>query len=68
MDTQSNLLTALQEAQMHWHNLESIYNQVTDSAVLDSIIHQMIVAEQTYDRLLHKARAESLVSERIQIR
>ena len=60
-----DLQTALQEARTQWRNLESIYNQVTDPAVIDSIIHQMIVAEQTYDRLLSRARAENITTQEI---
>ena len=63
-----DLQTALQEAKTQWRNLESIYNQVTDPAVIDSIIHQMIVAEQTYDRLLSRARAENITTQEIQMR
>ncbi|MBO4948673.1 MAG: DUF2508 family protein [Peptococcaceae bacterium] len=63
-----DLQTALQEARTQWRNLESIYNQVTDPAVIDSIIHQMIVAEQTYDRLLSRARAENITTQEIQMR
>ncbi len=60
--------TALQEVRMQWVNLESVYNQVTDPAVLDSIIHQMIVAEQTYNRLLARAKAEQIIAQEIQMR
>ena len=63
-----DLQTALQEARTQWRNLESIYNQVTDPTVIDSIIHQMIVAEQTYDRLLSRARAENITTQEIQMR
>ena len=63
-----DLQTALQEARTQWRNLESIYNQVTDPAVIDSIIYQMIVAEQTYDRLLSRARAENITTQEIQMR
>ena len=63
-----DLQTALQEARTQWRYLESIYNQVTDPAVIDSIIHQMIVAEQTYDRLLSRARAENITTQEIQMR
>ena len=63
-----DLQTALQEARTQWRNLESIYNQVTDPAVIDSIIHQLIVAEQTYDRLLSRARAENITTQEIQMR
>ena len=63
-----DLQTALQEARTQWRNLESIYNQVTDPAVIDSIIHQMIVAEQTYDRLLSRARSENITTQEIQMR
>ena len=57
------LLTALQKAKERKHNLESIYNEVTDAAVIDSIIHQLIVAEQNYNRLLQKARETDLTAE-----
>ena len=60
--------TALQEVRMQWVNLESVYNQVTDPAVLDSIIHPMIVAEQTYNRLLARAKAEQIIAQEIQMR
>ena len=63
-----DIQTALQEAKAQWNNLESIYNQVTDPAVVDSIIHQMIVAEQNYDKLLARARAENIIIREIQIR
>lgn len=63
-----DLLTALHEARTQWRNLESVYNQVTDPAVVDSIIHQMVVAEQTYDRLLARAREEHLLASEIQLR
>ena len=62
------LKTALYEAHDRWKNLESVYNEVTDPAIIDSIIHQMIVAEQYYDRLLNKAREESLTEPNIQTR
>jgi len=57
------LLTALQKAKEQKHNLESIYNEVTDAAVIDSIIHQLIVAEQNYNRLLQKVRETELTAE-----
>lgn len=63
-----DLQTALQNARIQWRNLESIYNEVTDPAVIDSIIHQMIVAEQNYDRLLARAKAEELTAQEIQTR
>ena len=63
-----DIQTALQEVKAQWNNLESIYNQVTDPAVVDSIIHQMIVAEQNYDKLLARARAEHIIIQEIQIR
>ena len=63
-----DLQTALQKARAQRNNLESIYNQVTDPAVIDSIIHQMIVAEQNYDRLLSRARAENMTVHEIQVR
>lgn len=63
-----DLTTALQKAKEQREHLESIYNEVTDSAVIDSIIHQMIVAEQNYDILLRKARAEELKAQTIELR
>ena len=62
------LLTALQKAKERKHNLESIYNEVTDAAVIDSIIHQLIVAEQNYNRLLQKARETDLTAEGLELR
>lgn len=48
----------LQEAHTRWRNLETLYNEVTDPAVIDSLIYQMIVVEQEYDRLLHRMRTQ----------
>ena len=63
-----DIQTALQETRTQWSNLESIYNQVTDPVVLDSIIHQMLVAEQTYDKLWARARAEQITVHDIPMR
>ncbi len=62
------LTTALQKAKERKQNLESIYNEVTEPTVIDSIIHQMIVAEENYDRLLQKAREAELSAQTIEVR
>lgn len=62
------LTLALQESKMQWENLESIYNEVTDPTIMDSIIHQIIVAEQTYNQLLQKARKEGISVSEISMR
>ena len=63
-----DLYLELNEAKNQWQNLQSIYNEVTDPAVIDSVIHQMIVVEQRYDQLMRKAREQSLVCNTIQLR
>lgn len=62
------LTTALQKAKEQKQNLESLYNEVTDPVVIDSIIHQMLVAEQNYNRLLQKAREVELLAQTIELR
>ena len=69
MDKTTPSLTAtLAEAQNRCRNLQSIYNEVTDPAEIDSIIHQMVVAERYYDRLLQQAKLQNLSNERIEMR
>ena len=63
-----DLYLELNEAKNQWQNLQSIYNEVTDPAVIDSVVHQMIVVEQRYDQLLRKAREQALVCNTIQLR
>ncbi len=63
-----DLAAALRQANAYRQNLESLYNQVTDAAVMDSIIHQMIVAEQNYNQLLQRAKAQALTNEEIPLR
>ncbi len=62
------LTTALQKVKEQKQNLESLYNEVTEPAVIDSIIHQMIVAEQNYNQLLQKAREVELTAQTIEMR
>lgn len=62
------LITALENAKVQKENLESIYNQVTEPRVIDSIIHQIIVAEDNYNRLLEMAREQNLSIETIEMR
>ncbi len=66
--SQLDITEALRQANIYRQNLETLYNQVTDPAVVDSIIHQMIVAEQNYDKLLHKARETDLTNQQIPMR
>lgn len=48
--------------------MQSIYNEVSDPALIDTVIYQVMAAEQRYEYLLRLAKSESLTCENIPVR
>jgi hypothetical protein len=48
--------------------MQNIYNEVSDPALIDSVIYQVMAAEQRYEYLLRLAKSESLTCENIPVR
>ena len=63
-----DLMLELEEAKCQWKNMQNIYNEVSDPALIDAVIYQMIAAEHRYEYLLQLAKRESLTCENIPIR
>ena len=59
-----DLALELEEAKNQWRNAQSVYNEVSDPAV----IYQVMAAERRYEYLLRLAKSESLSCENIPIR
>lgn len=63
-----DLAQELEEAKCQWHNMQSVYNEVSDPALIDAVIYQVMAAERRYEYLLRLAKAESLSCENIPVR
>ncbi len=63
-----DLVLELEEARDQWRNMQSIYNEVCDPALVDAVIYQVMAAERRYEYLLRLAKSESLSCENIPIR
>jgi hydroxyethylthiazole kinase-like sugar kinase family protein len=63
-----DLALELEEAKDQWRNAQSIYNEVSDPALLDTVIYQVLAAERRYEYLLRLAKSESLTCENIPVR
>ncbi len=55
-------------SQNQWRNAQSVYNEVSDPALIDAVIYQVMAAERRYEYLLRLAKSESLSCENIPIR
>lgn len=63
-----DLALELEEARDQWRNMQSIYNEVSDPALIDTVIFQVMAAERRYEYLLRLAKSEALSCENIPIR
>ena len=63
-----DLMMELEDARWQWKNMQNIYNEVSDPALIDSVIYQVMAAEQRYEYLLRLAKRESLTCENIPVR
>ena len=63
-----DLISELEDARWQWKNMQSIYNEVSDPALNDTVIYQVMAAEQRYEYLLRLAKSESLTCENIPVR
>ena len=63
-----DLMMELEDARWQWKNMQNIYNEVSDPALIDSVIYQVMAAEQRYEYLLRLAKSESLTCESIPVR
>lgn len=63
-----DLISELEDARWQWKNMQSIYNEVSDPALIDTVIYQVMAAEQRYEYLLRLAKSESLTCENIPVR
>ena len=63
-----DLMMELEDARWQWKNMQNIYNEVSDPALIDSVIYQVMAAEQRYEYLLRLAKSESLPCENIPVR
>lgn len=63
-----DLALELEEARNQWHNAQSVYNEVSDPALIDAVIYQVMAAERRYEYLLRLAKCESLTCENIPVR
>ncbi len=63
-----DLISELEDARWQWKNMQSIYNEVSDPALIDTVIYQVMAAEQRYEYLLRLAKNESLTCENIPVR
>ena len=57
-----DLILELEDAKTQWKNMQSIYNEVSDPALIDTVIYQVMAAERRY------AKSESLTCENMPIR
>ena len=63
-----DLILELEDAKTQWKNMQSIYNEVSDPALIDTVIYQVMAAERRYEYLLRLAKSEALTCENIPIR
>ena len=63
-----DLMMELEDARWQWKNMQNIYNEVSDPALFDSVIYQVMAAEQRYEYLLRLAKSEALTCENIPVR
>lgn len=63
-----DLMLELEDAKCQWKNMQSIYNEVSDPALIDAVIYQVMAAERRYEYLLRLAKSESLTCENIPLR
>lgn len=63
-----DLLQEIDQALDQWQNMQTIYNEVNDPLLVETVIHQLIAAERRYDYLLRLAKAEDLYSDKIPLR
>ena len=63
-----DLILELEEARKQWRNMQSVYHDVSDPALIDAVIYQVIAAERRYEYLLRLAKSESLTCENIPVR
>lgn len=63
-----DLALELEEAKEQWQNMQSVYNEVSDPALIDAVIYQVMAAERRYEYLLRLAKSESLTCENIPLR
>ena len=47
-----DLALELEEAKNQWRNAQSVYNEVSDPALIDAVIYQVMAAERRYEYLL----------------
>lgn len=62
------LMLELEAAKKQWKNIQNVYNEVSDPALIDAVIYQAMAAERRYEYLLRLAKSESLTCENIPIR
>lgn len=63
-----DLMMELEDARWQWKNMQNIYNEVSDPALIDSVIYQVMAAERRYEYLLRLAKSEALTCENIPVR
>ena len=63
-----DLMMELEDARWQWKNMQNIYNEVSDPALIDSVIYQVMAAEQRYEYLSRLAKSEALTCENIPVR
>lgn len=63
-----DLILELEQAKTQWKNMQSVYNEVSDPALIDTVIYQVMAAERRYEYLLRMAKSESLTCENIPLR
>ena len=63
-----DLMMELEDARWQWKNMQNIYNEVSDPALIHSVIYQVMAAEQRYEYLLRLAKSEALTCENIPVR
>lgn len=63
-----DLMLELEDARIQWKNMQTVYNEVSDPALIDTVIYQVMAAEQRYEYLLRLAKQEALTCENIPVR
>lgn len=63
-----DLALELEEARAQWRSMQSLYNEVSDPALIDAVIYQVMAAERRYEYLLRLAKNEALTCENIPVR
>ena len=68
MAARAEPMAKVEEAKEQWKNMQSVYNEVSDPALIDAVIYQVMAAERRYEYLLRLAKSESLTCENIPLR